>query len=104
MNEKIKEYVKKYNGKKGYGIEKKDIIETITQSDVLYEEVIEERRHWNDTFRVCEIDGLMIGYAFADTTGDMSPKEVGWEFDPSSICEVVKEEVVKTIYKPRGLK
>ena len=101
MNKKIRDHVKKYNEKTGYGTEDKDIIEAITEQDIIYEEVICNRRHWNDTFRVCRVDGLLIGYEFADTTGDMGTYDVGWEFDPDSICEVIAEEITKTTYKPK---
>ena len=50
-------------------------------------------------FVVVEIDGMLIGFDDANTTGDKSPSDFGWEFDPSSICEVVAKEVVTTVYE-----
>lgn len=53
-------------------------------------------------FRVVEIDEMLIGYNDAKTTGDSSPSDCGWEFDPESCCEVEKvtETKIITSYKP----
>ena len=98
MNDKIKKHIIEYNKKNGWGIEEQDIIETILEATTTYEEVFNERRHWNDIFAVCKIGGMLIGYNSATTTGDMNAEEKGWEFDPDSICEVVAKEVTKTTY------
>lgn len=101
MNEKIRNHVAKHNEKNNWGTEDEDIIKVITEADPIYEEVICERRHWNDTFRVCKIDGMLIGFNSAKTTSDMGIYDVGWEFAPDTICEVVEEVVTKTIYKAK---
>ncbi len=48
---------------------------------------------------VVEVDGMFIGFINAHATGDSSPREIGWEFDPESICEVIPKEVITTIYE-----
>ncbi len=95
MNQKIKEHVAKYNLLKGYGNTDKEIIETIQESETIHEEKIDDRRWWDDWFFVVEIDGMKIGFDGAKTTGDDSPYDKGWEFDPESICEV--EETTETV-------
>lgn len=35
-----------------------------------------------------EIDGMIIGFGNAKSTGDMSARESGWEFDTSTIFEM----------------
>lgn len=98
MTAKIRQHIVKYNKKHGWGTDDERIIETILEADILYKEVFNERRHWNDTFNVCKIGGLLIGYNWAETTGDMSAEEKGWEFEPESICEVVVKKVTEIIY------
>lgn len=51
----------------------------------------------NDVFNVVEIDGMLIGFDDAETTGDNSPSDVGFEFDPESIVEVEKIVEIKKV-------
>jgi hypothetical protein len=101
MNEKIKQHIIAYNKEKGDDTTDECLIEAISESDVIYSERLGSRRWWNDVFRVCNINGMNIGYVWAETTGDSNPDEVGWEFDPSSICEVVEKIITNTIYEPK---
>ena len=68
---------------------------------LIYEEKMSSHRWWDDYFVVMEIDGKLIGFETARTTGDLTPDEVGWEFDTDTICEVIKEEKLVYIYKPK---
>lgn len=52
------------------------------------EEQSSSRRWWTDVTRVVEVNGVLYQYDGAETTGDETPSEKGWEFDPSSICFV----------------
>ena len=70
------------------------------EADLVDEKEINRRRWWTETFRVVEIDGTLIGYEYATTTGDESAAEKGWEFDPLTICKVVAREVTMTVYDP----
>jgi hypothetical protein len=101
MNQKIKEHVVKYNKSKGWGEDEESVIETIIDSKEVFSKTIDSRRHWDETFNVVEVDGMLIGYDGARTTGDMSAEEKGWEFDSDTICEVKKETETetKTVYK-----
>ena len=99
MNKTVRDHVKRYNESKGYGVEDNDIIETITDANVIYSGESDDFRWWTEVFRVCEIDGMLIGYWWAETTGDESAREKGWEFDPSSICQVEAVQETTTIYK-----
>ena len=98
MNEKIREHVRSRNIREFDDASDEGIIEAITEEDVIWSKPINERRWWTDTFNVVEIDGMMIGFMWAETTGDENAREKGWEFNPSSICEVVAQQVVKTEY------
>ena len=99
MNEKIREHVKKYNEAKGYGITDEDIIETIRDNKKIWTGDFSGRRHWTDCLSVVKINGMLIGFNDAQTTGDDSPYDKGWEFEPESICEVAPYEVTITNYK-----
>lgn len=100
MNEKIREHVKKYNEKNGWGTDEQTIIETILEGEQVWSGDESDRRWWTDCFTVVEVDGMLIGFHNAITTGDESAEEKGWEFDPSSICEVLAKEKTITVYEP----
>jgi hypothetical protein len=104
MNEKIRNHVAKYNESHGWSISEDSIIETILESEPVHHEVINERRWWADTFQVVEIDGMLIGFNGAYATGDDSPQDKGWVFDPDTIGEVEQKEVTitKTVYNFKG--
>jgi len=99
MNNKIREHLVKYNLKNEYGTSDADLFETLFEAEELYSKQKTKHRWWIDIFTVVEIDGMFIGFMYAETTGDNNPKDVGWEFDPRSICEVVPKEVKSIIYE-----
>lgn len=69
-------------------------------SEYDWKEVISSSRWWDNLFVVNKINGRLIGYEWANTTGDMSIWDTGWEFDEDSICFVEPYTVTKTYYKP----
>ena len=88
-----------YSGIAENPIDEEFLIERILDAKVIHSEVINERRWWNDTFNVVRIGGMYIGYGGAETTGDNSPIDVGWELEPSSIVEVEPVQKTVTVYK-----
>ena len=58
-----------------------------------------DSRWWTNLFVVQEINGRLIGYGWASTTGDNSIWDAGWEFDEDSICFVEPYEVTMTKYR-----
>lgn len=68
-------------------------------SEYMWEEPLNSSRWWNNLFVVKNINGRLIGYKWATTTGDMSAKDAGWEFDENSLCFV--EPYVETILNTR---
>jgi hypothetical protein len=99
MNEKIREHVRAYNLREFDDSSDEGIIETIRDAVEVWSGNDSDRRWWTDCFTVVNIDGMLIGFDDAKTTGDDSPRDKGWEFDPESICEVVAKEVVTTVYE-----
>jgi len=99
MNDKIRQHLTEYNLRQGYGVSEDTLIETLFNANRVYEAQKGEHRWWTDVFVVAEVDGMLIGFLDAYTTGDNSPREIGWEFNPDSICEVAAKVITKTIYE-----
>ena len=89
----LEDYYKKYSDKKWEN--NKELNGILMDFDVIYEKLIESHRWWDDYLRVFKLEDTYIGYVDAKTTGDNSPYDVGWEFDPDTIQEM--EAVEKTI-------
>jgi len=100
MNEEIKQHITKFNQSKGWGTTEQDLINTITDSKAIWEGDEDEHRWWTNFLKVIDINGMYIGFWWAKTTGDDSPEDKGWEFDPSTICRVVAKEVKTIVYEP----
>lgn len=64
-----------------------------------YSEITHSSRWWDNLFVVQEINGKMIGYNWAHSTGDNSIWDIGWEFDENSICFVEEYTVTVTKYQ-----
>lgn len=75
MNEKIRAYVAKYNASKARGTDDESIIDTIMEANYIWSGDESDRRWWTDCFTVVEVDGMLIGFADAKTTGDYSPSD-----------------------------
>ena len=56
-------------------------------------------RHWDEITVIKQYGDKIIGYGYADGSGDSHPTEVGWEFDCDSVKEYFPHEVLTTIYK-----
>lgn len=100
INETIKQHLIQYAKSKGWGEDDATLIEILEESDRVYEKHTGDQRWWSNYFNVVEIDGMLIGFDSARTTGDRSPRETGWEFDPGSICHVESKQVTTTAYEP----
>lgn len=77
-----------------------NLYDLISESyDAIYSEDLGDSRWWTNTFVVDEFDGKLIGFKWAETTGDDTPYEKGWEFDEDSICFVEPYDVTITKYR-----
>jgi len=72
--------------------------ECIGWEDELYSESLGSSRWWDNLFCVAEVDGVLIGYNWASTTGDNNIFDAGWAFDKSTICYVEEKEVISVKY------
>ena len=95
------ESLKEYCIRKGYDPDE-DLYEILQEGNVVHFEVYDSRRWWNDTENVTEIEGKLYRWYGAETTGDDSPRDVGWEFNSDYIhlVEKVTELREVTFYKP----
>ena len=101
MNENIRKHIEEYAISKKLATDEKTLIEIIKEGKEVFSEIKDSHRWWDDVFKVVDINGMLIGFDSAHTTGDLSPRESGWEFDPNSICEVEKKEIKTIIYQAK---
>lgn len=103
-NEELIKYIENYCKKNDYPCETgEDLFETLRESgDFMYREVHDYHRWWNTIFVVVDLKGQLIGYIDAHTTGEDSAEDLGWEFDPSSICSVQEKTRTETYYVRAG--
>ena len=102
MNEKVKQHLIQYNRKNDWPLTEEDLIETLEEcGKEVSLKLLCRNRWWESVFIIKEIDGMLIGFESATTTGDENAKEKGWEFDPETICEMEAEEkvITTTVYK-----
>ena len=50
---------------------------------------------------IIKIGNKFIGYQWASTTGDMTPRDCGWEFDFDTLCECEEKQKTITYYEPK---
>lgn len=95
----LKQIVKDYCVSKGWHDNDSALEEFLTYATPIYQEPLSHHRWWNLVFKVAEVNGVLIGFTDAETTGDNSPNDAGWSLDWNSLCEVRPKEVVTTIYE-----
>lgn len=99
MTEKVKQHLIAYAKANDWTTSDTDLIEILTEGSVIYEAKLSEGRWWNNVFRITKIDGMYIGYNYAQANRDESVRDLGWDFDPATICEVRPVEKMVTIYE-----
>lgn len=94
----VKDIVAKDNAD-GKEVTSNDVLEWLCDNEI-HSEVVDSHRWWNSTFNVAKYGDILIGFDYAETTGDETPWEKGFEFDESSVCyvEAVEKTVVVTEY------
>lgn len=80
--------------------DERNLLETLTEADVVFSETTKSHRWWNDELRVAKIGENYIGYSWANSTGDTSLNDLGWEFDLDSATFYEPKEVIKVIFVP----
>jgi hypothetical protein len=99
-SQELKQIVADYCAMRGWEPNDRNIEEVLLYGDAVFEQQVGSHRWWNDTFRVVNVAGTLIGCTGCETTGDAGPRDVGWIFDWNSLCEVKAREVITTVYEP----
>lgn len=99
MNEKIKQHLIAYAAKNNWSTDDDTLIEVLTEGADVYRKKISNSRWWYTEFIVTEIDGMLIGYEYASANRDEHVRDLGWEFDESTICEVEPVQKTVTVYE-----
>ena len=91
------EFLIAYNEKNGYPTSKDSLFEILTESNTVYIGDRSEHRWWTEVYRVCKIEDKLIGFIWAESTGDNCASDLGWEPNLDSIhfCEAYREITVK---------
>lgn len=100
MNDKIRQHLVEYCSRCQWGTDEDTLIEVIREGKRVYRGEIADRRWWKEYQYVVDVDGMLIGYVYAEANRDESVQELGWEFDPASICEMRAVEKTVIIYEP----
>lgn len=105
MNKKIKSHLTNYCKKNGVSASTETFWDILSEDEVeIYRGAPAKHRWFNEVFKVAEVDGLEIGFFDAETTGDMSPYDIGWEYDPDDWCLVERHEETKVVVTYSKLK
>ena len=102
MNENVRDALVKECELWGYGTDSDGMYKMLRDTDTAYEERVRSRRHWDDYLYVVSVGDMFIGYIGEYATGDMAG-DLGFEFDPNTICEMCPTEVTTVVYKPKEM-
>lgn len=100
MDEKVKDHLLDYCKKKGWEINEDnldaELLEVLRGANKqVHREEVSQHRWWNEFQYVVEINGMLIGYVYAEANRDESVEDLGYEFDLSTICRM--RAVPKTV-------
>ena len=89
INSDVLDILVKYNSSRNKPVE--DLLELLFDIDVVYDEPDGDyHRHWDihNVVKEIKIDDktYYIRYEQAYSSGDSSPYDLGWEFDPQTVC------------------
>lgn len=96
--EHIKTYIKKMN----WTVDNETILEVLMQARRVWQGNKDKHRWWTIYTYVVELDGMFIGYDYAENVGDMSVRDAGYEFDINTVQEYEPKEIKTTIYIPKA--
>jgi hypothetical protein len=96
------EHIASYIKKKNWTVDDGMIHEVLMDAKMVWKGDEDRRRHWNTYTFVVELDGMYIGFENAESTGDMSAWEKGYEFDIDTVCEYEPKEIKTTIFVPKS--
>ena len=101
MNKKIRKIIEDEFNKnpQSYTLEDDDVLlEELTEGNLVEETLIAEQDWWNIYRYVIKVGEHYIGYFDAKTTGDDSVRDMGYEIDEDTICEMIPVQKTVTVY------
>ena len=101
MNKKIRKIIEDEFNKtpNSYTLEDDDVLlEELTEGELVEETLIAEQDWWNIYRYVIKVGEHYIGYFDAKTTGDDSVRDMGYEIDEDTICEMIPVQKTVTVY------
>lgn len=99
MNEIIKQHLIAVAEKNNWPTDKDTLIEILTEANEVYTKKVSDHRWWYIEFIVADVDGMLIGYEYAKANRDEHVRDLGWEFDLATICQVEAVQETVTVYK-----
>ena len=105
MNNKVEKILEGYCKGKGYEKWKDDdeLFEILRECcEEVQEKVVSKHRWWNIVEYIVKAGDTFLSYVYADNTGEMSPSEAGYEFDPDTIQEMEPIQKTVTTYVKKG--
>ena len=77
------------------------LLEQLREYDLVHKELLSEHRWWNLYRHIVKVNDTYIGWIDADATGDMSTREMGYEVDLNTICEMIPIQKTITVYEKK---
>ena len=96
----IRKALVSHNTTQGYGTSDADLLEALTESDVIYREITENHRWYDVEFRVVKIGDKFIGFDDFHITGDDSASDMGLSYNLSEVYFCEPSIVTTTVYRP----
>ena len=100
MNDKIKQHLVAYNASKGWGLDDGALLETVIESDALWEGTRDENRWYTLVPTVVDVNGMFLIFDSCHVKGEASDVDDcigGYKLE--NIKEAVSKEVTVTIYE-----
>ena len=99
MDQKIKQHIVKYCENEGWLSSDDAVEDTLTAMPRLSDEIVSTHRWWDIHLYVVGIDGMLIGFEYAHSTGDANAEDLGWVFNDARVWEMQSVERVVTVYE-----
>jgi len=88
MKDNVRAHLTAIAARHDWSTEDDTLVEILFEANTVWFGDDEKHRWWILFRRVVEVEGMFIAFTDCKNTGDNSPRDAGWEFDPSTIEEV----------------
>jgi len=98
INSEISEHIKQCCEKEGDEFEPEIVLEYLLEAEEISRTELSKHRWWNVFQYVVKLEGMLIGYQYAEANRDESVLDLGYEFDWSSVRKMRPVEKTITTY------